>query len=706
MINITLSPLPSMKVLMKSIFIKIPKNRKLAKPWLLRSSDIPYWFSRSAISMTIIAKWWIEFTDNKKPNIWIPDYFCNESIQFLRDANYKLHFYPITEQFQPDWNACRVQAAIHKPDIFIIVHYFGAPSEGKKARGFCNNHECVLVEDAAHVLIPYQDIGIYGEFILYSPHKLIAIPDGSVLIQKLKTKVTRKLSDKNPVDVMNQIMETLPQKSPSPVFWLFKRILQKFLPNYFWLKKRQNGNPTKDILFKSLPFKPLQSKMSQKLLTAQILHINKYGHIRQVNQTVLRSFFSSYLENANNSYMQNNDFVPYFTGLQCHTAAGEFFKLLRGKHLPVMKWPDLPPEVISDPDNHRIALKLEKTFLFFPIHQSLKISDIKKIGFFFKNKMMNNPSENGYQIEWFKGEKEEWDNWVRLAGKSNLMQTWSYGEAKKKVEAWEVKRGLIKKNDHLLAIFQALEKSWGPFGVIRINRGPLLINAVDNFETKYNIYKTLRKTWMWWKGRSLIIAPDLVNMPENSGVLELANFRKRPAKPWRSSLIDLSLTESDIRKNLNGKWRNQLKKSELSGIEIINDKSDNSFFELLNNYKQMMKDKSFEGPSIELYNALQQVNNDNHFIFQVKQHNQIIASILILQHGASCTYQIGWNSSNGRKIYANNFLLWNAILEMKKHGCLWFDLGGIDEENTPGITKFKRGLEGKEYTLVGEWISG
>ena len=42
------------------------------------------------------------------------------------------------------------------------------------------------------------------------------------------------------------------------------------------------------------------------------------------------------------------------------------------------------------------------------------------------------------------------------------------------------------------------------------------------------------------------------------------------------------------------------------------------------------------------------------------------------------------------------------IIEMKQCGCAWFDLGGIDEKNTPGIAKFKRGLRGEEYTLVGK----
>jgi len=83
MSKITLAPLPKWGVIFKSIFAKALKDKDLAKPWLLRESDIPYWFSRSAVSMHIIAKWWVAYTDKNKPTIWIPDYFCNEPLQLL-----------------------------------------------------------------------------------------------------------------------------------------------------------------------------------------------------------------------------------------------------------------------------------------------------------------------------------------------------------------------------------------------------------------------------------------------------------------------------------------------------------------------------------------------------------------------------------------------------------------------------------------------
>jgi len=53
---------------------------------------------------------------------------------------------------------------------------------------------------------------------------------------------------------------------------------------------------------------------------------------------------------------------------------------------------------------------------------------------------------------------------------------------------------------------------------------------------------------------------------------------------------------------------------------------------------------------------------------------------------------------------ANQFLLWNAITKLKKYGIKHFDMGGINEDDVPGITAFKLGVNGYNYELVGEYI--
>ena len=90
----------------------------------------------------------------------------------------------------------------------------------------------------AHVLCPVSGVGKYGDFIIYSPHKLLPIPDGAVLVirtggpgrfntEKLQqfgpsTAWTKDLTSQyalNQVPVQNSIRHNSE--------WLLKRIIQK-----------------------------------------------------------------------------------------------------------------------------------------------------------------------------------------------------------------------------------------------------------------------------------------------------------------------------------------------------------------------------------------------------------------------------------------------------------------------------------------------
>ena len=56
------------------------------------------------------------------------------------------------------------------------------------------------------------------------------------------------------------------------------------------------------------------------------------------------------------------------------------YYLLNGMGIPAQTWPDLPPEVKENPSQHEIALKLRRSVLTLPIHQSLTKDQIEYIG--------------------------------------------------------------------------------------------------------------------------------------------------------------------------------------------------------------------------------------------------------------------------------------------------------------------------------------
>ena len=131
-------------------------------------------------------------------SIWVPSYFCNESLYLLRLTKIKLVFYPIKENLEPDYDSFnKLKNDNGKPDIFLLVHFFGKPTDAVKILEFCRANKTWLIEDAVHCLTPSKKIGTNGDFILYSPHKLLPIPNGSILVARNKgpSKISNKLID-------------------------------------------------------------------------------------------------------------------------------------------------------------------------------------------------------------------------------------------------------------------------------------------------------------------------------------------------------------------------------------------------------------------------------------------------------------------------------------------------------------------------------
>jgi len=81
--------------------------------------------------------------------------------QTVKGVKCKFDIYPINQNLEPDYDACRALSKVH-PDIFVLVHYFGKPTFAAPTKDFCTKHNAWLLEDAAHVLRPITGVGKYG----------------------------------------------------------------------------------------------------------------------------------------------------------------------------------------------------------------------------------------------------------------------------------------------------------------------------------------------------------------------------------------------------------------------------------------------------------------------------------------------------------------------------------------------------------------
>ena len=160
----------------------------------------------------------------------------------------------------------------------------------------------------------------------------------------------------------------------------------------------------------------------------------------------------------------------------------KFHKLVL--NVMLKRWPDLPPEVIGNGEKYKVANQLEKAFIFLPLHHQLDYNMIKAVGYPLRGKIEK------YKVDWILNEKE-WNNRIQKSFKTNLLQTWSYGETKKELEGWTPRRVLLKVHDEEVAIFQVLEKSYGFFSINRINRGPLFLDEKIDYFKKIEYSKRL-----------------------------------------------------------------------------------------------------------------------------------------------------------------------------------------------------------------------
>ncbi|MBI2470440.1 MAG: peptidoglycan bridge formation glycyltransferase FemA/FemB family protein [Planctomycetes bacterium] len=303
--------------------------------------------------------------------------------------------------------------------------------------------------------------------------------------------------------------------------------------------------------------------------------------------------------------------------------------------------------------------------------------------------------------------RNAWNDLLFKCEKANLLQTWEYGEAKKNAEGWIPIRSLVIDENKPIGITQMLVKKIPLLGeIVRINRAPLIFSKDRKVcsDTTVGILQFFYHYWVIQRKLPLFVAPNIMYGEICDEILTKMGFCHNDENRWASITIDLFLDEATLRKNLHQKWRNLLNKSEKGELKLEIDNSEDGWSFLMSKYKQLMIEKNFSGITERLLLELRNVAKDASSVqvmFACKDGERI-GGVLIIGCVDTCHYLVGWNNTEGRIFQSNYFLLWQAVLIFKKMGFRWFDLGGINERLTPGITHFKRGTGGKEYTLIGE----
>lgn len=289
--------------------------------------------------------------------------------------------------------------------------------------------------------------------------------------------------------------------------------------------------------------------------------------------------------------------------------------------------------------------------------------------------------------------------------RSNLLQSLGYAHTMAHINHQKARRGVIKINGVEAGLVQVLEAGLFKNAVhgVLLDRGPLWFDdygSVDDFELFVSAFS---KKFPKRLGRRIRFLPEMENNDAAKGVLHKYGYKCASKHGYQTVWVDISKNPEVLRKKLNPKWRNKLNKSEKHSLNVVWGDKGEHFSWLIQKYTEDKTLRKYDGPTPKSIAALayQFSRGQNMLIGAALLEGEPIAAILIFNHGASATYQIGYTSEVGREKCAHHLLLWTAMEQLKERNINDFDLGGVNDESAKGVKTFKEGLGGQLYETLG-----
>ncbi len=175
----------------------------------------------------------------------------------------------------------------------------------------------------------------------------------------------------------------------------------------------------------------------------------------------------------------------------------------------------------------------------------------------------------------------------------------------------------------------------------------------------------------------------------------LAGFTPAPRpRAYHSFALDLSQDKAQLMAALQGKWRTDLRFALKSGLMIDRGQGPVIEARFMILFDRVQAAKSFN-PDIPpgFHFPLSGPEYRVETLIAVKD-GQDVAGIVTGTCAASSTYLFGATDEPGRPLRAGYLLQWEAIRLAREAGCLWYDLGGVDFNTNPEVSRFKERMNG------------
>jgi lipid II:glycine glycyltransferase (peptidoglycan interpeptide bridge formation enzyme) len=314
-----------------------------------------------------------------------------------------------------------------------------------------------------------------------------------------------------------------------------------------------------------------------------------------------------------------------------------------------------------------------------------------------------------YTVEIDRVDKAEWSELLKRFRDATIYQTWSYGAIR-----WGEKslsHMVLMKNGEPVGLAQTAIRLVPVLkaGIAYVPWGPVWRKMDEEVDSRIfqELVASLKKEYAGRRKLHLRIAPKVIDA-ENPSMRELLDFQgfRASGKAYRTLILNIEPSLTDIRKAFIQKWRNQLNRSEKNGLKVVEGTSDELYIIFQKIYAEMIERKSFETfVDVGDFGRIQTgLDNASKMIIMIcLKDSEPVAGLVGSVLGDTGIYLLGATNEEGMKEKGSYLLQWRMIEWLKERGCRWYDLGGVDPDGNPGVYHFKTGLSGNEVTHIGEF---
>jgi lipid II:glycine glycyltransferase (peptidoglycan interpeptide bridge formation enzyme) len=317
-------------------------------------------------------------------------------------------------------------------------------------------------------------------------------------------------------------------------------------------------------------------------------------------------------------------------------------------------------------------------------------------------------------------EKQLWNEFVGASPACDALQSFEWGELKRKSGNWEPIRLAVEDGGRIVGAVSILKQRIPHLNkcIFYAPRGPIcdfsdsavlttLLNAVEE--------RARREGAILFKIDPSITSDhvETVSTLKSSGFIEMTDEQGfGGTQPRCVMILDISSSLDDVLAGCKPKWRYNIRLAEKKGVEVRSDCTKDDLKRFYDILKETARRDRFLVRGFDYYEHMWEelVVPGIAKLFLAEYEGEAVAGAISFVFGNRCCYTYGASSNNHRNVMPNHLMQWRMIEWAKESGCSWYDFRGVSQkketesgDHLSGLNRFKEGFGAQFVEYIGEF---